>query len=173
MTDFTMEKGADGVAVITWDTEGKSMNVMTMEAWPVLDGLIDDALADDAVKGIVITSGKDGTFAGGMDLNVPSSTIVFQPDGNYEDNAACDWRIACPNGKATLDFTEFATESDYDFVTVYDGADASAPKLGELSGALVDILDTHFDAGSDVMLVEFTSDESITDGGFQARYTCG
>ena len=52
-------------------------------------------------------------------------------------------------------------------------ADASAPKLGELSGALVDILDTHFDAGSDVMLVEFTSDESITDGGFQARYTCG
>ena len=95
------------------------------------------------------------------------------PDGNYEDNAACDWRIACPTGKATLDFTEFATESDYDFVTVYDGADASAPKLGELSGALVDILDTHFDAGSDVMLVEFTSDESITDGGFQARYTCG
>ena len=72
MTDFTMEKGADGVAVITWDTEGKSMNVMTMEAWPVLDGLIDDALADDAVKGIVITSGKDSTFAGGMDLNVIS-----------------------------------------------------------------------------------------------------
>ena len=79
----------------------------------------------------------------------------------------------CASGKATLDFTEFATESDYDFVTVYDGADASAPKLGELSGALVDILDTHFDAGSDVLLVEFTSDESITDGGFQARYTCG
>ncbi len=70
MTDFTMEKGADGVAVITWNTEGKSMNVMTMEAWPELDGLIDDALADEAVKGVVITSGKEGSFAGGMDLNV-------------------------------------------------------------------------------------------------------
>ncbi|MDJ0860567.1 MAG: enoyl-CoA hydratase/isomerase family protein, partial [Dinoroseobacter sp.] len=70
MTDFTMEKGADGVAVITWDTVGKSMNVMSMEAWPLLDSLIDDALADDAVKGIVITSGKEGSFAGGMDLNV-------------------------------------------------------------------------------------------------------
>ncbi|PRY78233.1 3-hydroxyacyl-CoA dehydrogenase/enoyl-CoA hydratase/3-hydroxybutyryl-CoA epimerase [Yoonia maritima] len=69
MTDFTMNKGADGVAIITWDVQGKSMNVMSMEAWPVLDGLIDDALADDAVKGIVITSGKD-TFAGGMDLNI-------------------------------------------------------------------------------------------------------
>ncbi|WP_111735559.1 3-hydroxyacyl-CoA dehydrogenase NAD-binding domain-containing protein [Roseovarius amoyensis] len=68
MTDFTMEKGADGVAVITWDTPGKSMNVMTMEAWPQFEALIDDALADDAVKGIVITSGKEGSFAGGMDL---------------------------------------------------------------------------------------------------------
>ena len=70
MADFTMEKDADGVAVITWDTVGKSMNVMNMEGWPLLEGLIDDALADDAVKGIVITSGKEGSFAGGMDLNV-------------------------------------------------------------------------------------------------------
>ena len=70
MTDFTMETGADGVAIITWDVADKSMNVMTMEAWPQLDSLIDDALADDAVKGIVITSGKAGSFAGGMDLNV-------------------------------------------------------------------------------------------------------
>ncbi|WP_428515219.1 3-hydroxyacyl-CoA dehydrogenase NAD-binding domain-containing protein [Roseovarius sp.] len=70
MTDFTMEKGADGVAIITWDTQGKSMNVMNMEGWPLLESLVDDALADDAVKGIVITSGKEGTFAGGMDLNV-------------------------------------------------------------------------------------------------------
>ena len=70
MADFTMEKGADGVAVITWDTVGKSMNVMTMECWPVLESLVDDALADDAVKGVVVTSGKPGSFAGGMDLNV-------------------------------------------------------------------------------------------------------
>ena len=69
MTDFTMKIDADGVAVITWDVQGKSMNVMSMEAWPLLDSLIDEALADDAVKGIVITSGKD-SFAGGMDLNV-------------------------------------------------------------------------------------------------------
>jgi 3-hydroxyacyl-CoA dehydrogenase/enoyl-CoA hydratase/3-hydroxybutyryl-CoA epimerase len=69
MTDFTMQTGADGVAVITWDVPDKSMNVMSLEAWPVLEGLVDAALADTAVKGIVITSGKD-SFAGGMDLNV-------------------------------------------------------------------------------------------------------
>jgi 3-hydroxyacyl-CoA dehydrogenase/enoyl-CoA hydratase/3-hydroxybutyryl-CoA epimerase len=69
MTEFTMEKGADGVAIITWDLPGKSMNVLTLEGAAQLDAAIDDALADDAVKGIVITSGKDA-FAGGMDLNV-------------------------------------------------------------------------------------------------------
>ena len=69
MTEFTMEKGADGVAIITWDLPGKSMNVLTLDGAAQLDAAVTDALADDAVKGIVITSGKDA-FAGGMDLNV-------------------------------------------------------------------------------------------------------
>jgi 3-hydroxyacyl-CoA dehydrogenase/enoyl-CoA hydratase/3-hydroxybutyryl-CoA epimerase len=65
-----MKTDADGVAVITWDTIGKSMNVMTMEGWDDLEMLVDQALGDDAVKGIVLTSGKAGSFAGGMDLKV-------------------------------------------------------------------------------------------------------
>ena len=69
MTDFTSATDADGVAVITWDVPGKSMNVLSLEGLEELDGLVDAALADEAVKGIVITSGKD-TFAGGMDLNI-------------------------------------------------------------------------------------------------------
>lgn len=69
MADFTYELGADGVAVITWDVPGKSMNVMSLEGFALLDSFIDTALADAAVKGVVITSGKKD-FAGGMDLNV-------------------------------------------------------------------------------------------------------
>ncbi|AUJ64516.1 3-hydroxyacyl-CoA dehydrogenase [Aestuarium zhoushanense] len=69
MTDFTMTTDADGVAVITWDVPNKSMNVLSLEGLAHLSDLIDQAHADEAVKGIVITSGKD-TFAGGMDLNV-------------------------------------------------------------------------------------------------------
>lgn len=69
MTDFTMKIDADGVATITWDVAGKSMNVLSLQGWEDLESCIDMALADDAVKGIVITSGKD-TFAGGMDLNI-------------------------------------------------------------------------------------------------------
>ncbi len=70
MTDFTMEVGADGVAIITWDTQGKSMNVMNEQGFIDLDTLIDEVLANDEIKGAVITSGKEGSFAGGMDLNI-------------------------------------------------------------------------------------------------------
>ena len=69
MTDFKYDVDADGVAIITWDAEGKSMNVLTREAFGLVEEYIDRALADDAVKGVVITSGKKD-FAGGMDLNV-------------------------------------------------------------------------------------------------------
>jgi 3-hydroxyacyl-CoA dehydrogenase / enoyl-CoA hydratase / 3-hydroxybutyryl-CoA epimerase len=69
MTDFTMITDADGVATITWDVRGKSMNVMSTEAFMQLSGLIDAGLSDAAVKGMILTSGKKD-FAGGMDLNV-------------------------------------------------------------------------------------------------------
>ena len=67
--DFKYNVDADGVAFITWDVPGKSMNVMSRAGFELLDTLMDRALADDAVKGIVITSAKKD-FAGGMDLNV-------------------------------------------------------------------------------------------------------
>ncbi len=67
--DFTYSVDADGVATIVWDTVGRSMNVMSSDGFLVLDGMVDAALADPAVKGVIITSGKKD-FAGGMDLNV-------------------------------------------------------------------------------------------------------
>ncbi|MEY4984651.1 MAG: hypothetical protein RIR62_2917 [Pseudomonadota bacterium] len=69
MTDFTYAVDADGVATITWDVKAKSMNVMSTEGFALLSDLVDRGLADSAVKGIIITSGKKD-FAGGMDLNV-------------------------------------------------------------------------------------------------------
>ena len=69
MTDFHYDTDAEGVATITWDVPGKSMNVMSLEGFAALDALIDRALADETVKGVILTSGKKD-FAGGMDLNV-------------------------------------------------------------------------------------------------------
>ncbi|WP_420003189.1 3-hydroxyacyl-CoA dehydrogenase NAD-binding domain-containing protein [Arenibacterium sp. LLYu02] len=72
MSDFTYSVDADGIALITWDAVDKSMNVLTREAFGLVEEFIDRALADAEIKGVVITSGKKD-FAGGMDLNVLAS----------------------------------------------------------------------------------------------------
>ena len=69
MTDFSMQIDADGVAILTWDAQVKSMSVLTLVSLRDLDALMAQALAAEAVKGLVITSGKKD-FAAGMDLNV-------------------------------------------------------------------------------------------------------
>ena len=66
---FFYDVDSDGVATITWNQPETSLNVMTQEGFEQLNGFVDDALADDAVKGIIITSAK-ADFAGGMDLKV-------------------------------------------------------------------------------------------------------
>jgi 3-hydroxyacyl-CoA dehydrogenase/enoyl-CoA hydratase/3-hydroxybutyryl-CoA epimerase len=91
MTDFTMTTDADGVAIITWDMPGRSMNVMTRDSMQELNGLIDAALADDAVTGIVITSGKRD-FAGGMDLNTLAT--IRDEAGDEPAKALFDFTMA-------------------------------------------------------------------------------
>ncbi len=66
---FFYDVDSDGVATITWNQPETSLNVMTFEGFQQLDGFVDDALGDDAVKGLIITSAKND-FAGGMDLKV-------------------------------------------------------------------------------------------------------
>ncbi len=54
----------DGIALLTIDLPGKSMNVLTPELMEDLATLTKQAAADDAVKGIVLTSGKQAFIAG-------------------------------------------------------------------------------------------------------------
>jgi 3-hydroxyacyl-CoA dehydrogenase/enoyl-CoA hydratase/3-hydroxybutyryl-CoA epimerase len=60
---------ADGIATITWDLPGKSMNVMTEAGLVELAAAIEAVIGDAAVKGVIFASAKKD-FAGGMDLNV-------------------------------------------------------------------------------------------------------
>ncbi|RWK12590.1 3-hydroxyacyl-CoA dehydrogenase NAD-binding domain-containing protein [Mesorhizobium sp.] len=68
-TNFTLNIDADGIALITWDMPGRSMNVFTEEAMRELNSIVDKVAGDAAVKGAVITSGKD-TFSGGADITM-------------------------------------------------------------------------------------------------------
>jgi 3-hydroxyacyl-CoA dehydrogenase / enoyl-CoA hydratase / 3-hydroxybutyryl-CoA epimerase len=69
LKNFTWSVDADGIALLTWDMKDKSMNVIDVSVGQDLNAAIDAAVADPAVKGVVITSGKD-TFSGGADLTM-------------------------------------------------------------------------------------------------------
>ena len=81
--------------------------------------------------------------------------------------------MSCAAGNLPgVSFTDFDTEGDFDFVTLYDGGTATGTQLAELTGPMVDLERTHFAGTSASMLVEFTSDESIGGQGFVASYCC-
>ncbi len=69
LVNFRFETGADGVALLTWDMPGRSMNVITYEVMDELEQVIDTVASDAAIKGCVITSGKSA-FSGGADLSM-------------------------------------------------------------------------------------------------------
>ena len=111
------------------------------------------------------------TNAGGA-MMLGSGTVSFQPNGNYPDNARCDWHIHCTSGHPQVEFTQLATEADWDFVDVRDGPTASGSTLAHLSGQLIDLNEVTYTSSSADMTIEFTSDESVTNGGFEAEYRC-
>jgi len=66
-THFNVETDGDGIALATWDSPGRSMNVIDATVMDELATIIEQTTADDAVKGVVITSAKDA-FSAGADL---------------------------------------------------------------------------------------------------------
>ena len=87
MEEFSLSIDQAGIATITWDLKGKSMNVMTQKGSEEFYALIDKVIDDQNIRGVIITSGKKD-FAGGMDLstlsdltkgeNVNSSKEIFE-----------------------------------------------------------------------------------------------
>jgi 3-hydroxyacyl-CoA dehydrogenase/enoyl-CoA hydratase/3-hydroxybutyryl-CoA epimerase len=71
LTHFRIETDSDGIALITWDSPGRSMNVLNQDVIEEISKFVDIVVADAAIKGAVITSGKDG-FSGGADLTMLS-----------------------------------------------------------------------------------------------------
>lgn len=69
------EVDGDGIALLTIDVPGQSMNVITPEFQRDLEALIDRVVGDDAVKGAVITSGKASGFMAGADLKGMSGLL--------------------------------------------------------------------------------------------------
>ena len=67
MINYTID--TDGIATITWDIPGRSMNVLNEASMAAYAGALEQALKDEKVKGIILTSAKD-TFIAGADLEM-------------------------------------------------------------------------------------------------------
>jgi len=60
---------SDGIATITWDMPGRTMNVLNEASMTAYAEALDKALKDEAVKGIILASGK-ADFIAGADLDM-------------------------------------------------------------------------------------------------------
>jgi len=69
LTNFRFETDADGIALVSWDMPGRSMNVINADVVGELGEITDKIASDQAIKGAVFTSGKEG-FAAGADLTM-------------------------------------------------------------------------------------------------------
>ncbi|MGR9169668.1 FAD-dependent oxidoreductase [Rhizobium sp. KDH_Rht_773_N] len=99
-TNFTVETDADGIALVTWDMPGRSMNLFTQEVMDELDAIVDVTVADSAVKGVVITSGKS-SFSGGADLSMIKAMFSFYHQEKTADPAGAAQKLFDLVGRMT------------------------------------------------------------------------
>jgi 3-hydroxyacyl-CoA dehydrogenase/enoyl-CoA hydratase/3-hydroxybutyryl-CoA epimerase len=67
--NFKLDTDADGIALVTWDAPGRSMNVIDLKVIEELSDILAKVASDAAIKGAVITSGKEA-FCAGADLTM-------------------------------------------------------------------------------------------------------
>lgn len=74
-TAVKMDIDSDGIALLTIDVPGASMNVITDQVQADMEAHLKTITEDDAIKGAVITSGKASGFLAGADLKAMAGTF--------------------------------------------------------------------------------------------------
>ncbi len=95
------------------------------------------------------------------------------PEGNYSDNEDLVLTVepATLGGKVKVSFSAFNLESDYDELSVYDGASTSATLLATLSGSSVPSDYMATTTGGELTF-HFESDGSVNQPGWVATLSC-
>ena len=98
--------------------------------------------------------------------------VFSDGDGDYESRSHCEWLVSATT-EISLRFTEFSTESGYDFVTIYRCSSVNCTdehKIARLSGQSVSA-GTSYTSSSGWMKVVFKSDDIENGPGFKALVT--
>ncbi|XP_066507058.1 procollagen C-endopeptidase enhancer a [Hoplias malabaricus] len=114
-------------------------------------------------------------FCGGK-LTKPRGTIKTPnwPEKNYPPGLSCSWLITVdPNMVIEVKFDKFDVELDtycrFDYVAFYNGGEKDdSRQIGKYCG---DVAPETIVSNSNVLLVQFVSDLSVTSDGFMASYS--
>ncbi|MFT5667394.1 MAG: hypothetical protein ACI9DK_001588 [Vicingaceae bacterium] len=91
------------------------------------------------------------------------------PQNNYAENSNCQWLIQPPGAVfVDLQFNYFSTEANFDFVTVYQGANNNGILLGSFSG---NNIPASLTSTTGSMFIEFNTDGSVNSTGWEGSYS--
>ncbi len=95
--------------------------------------------------------------------------------GNYSNNENFTYTI-CPEGpeqRIRLDFLEFISQLNVDFLTIYDGTDTTGDVIGVFSGAMSPgVVVAPFDSTTGCLTIAFSSDAAGATAGWAAEISC-
>ena len=91
MENFKIDVDADGIALITFDVPGRSMNTLTSGVMAEIPEWVERVKTDDAIKGAVLTSGKASGFCAGADLGDMAGGMLA--GGSLQDAYDAGWKL--------------------------------------------------------------------------------
>jgi 3-hydroxyacyl-CoA dehydrogenase/enoyl-CoA hydratase/3-hydroxybutyryl-CoA epimerase len=67
---FNLARRDDGIAILTMDVPGETMNTLRAEFGPEISEILTEIKADSSIKGLVVISGKADSFVAGADITM-------------------------------------------------------------------------------------------------------
>ncbi|NKF51146.1 fatty acid oxidation complex subunit alpha FadJ [Shewanella sp. WXL01] len=67
---FELTRREDGIAILTMDVPGETMNTLKAEFGPEISEILSEVKQDTSIKGLVIISGKSDSFVAGADITM-------------------------------------------------------------------------------------------------------
>lgn len=146
MSAFTLDKREDGIAILTMDVPGESMNTLKADFGEEISAILDKIESDKEIKGVVVASGKKDSFVAGADVTMLAACesaedaetlstqgqLLFARMGNIKKTF-----VAAIHGPALGGGLELALACDYRVCSDSDKTQVGLPEvqLGLLPGS--------------------------------------
>lgn len=146
MSAFTLDKREDGIAILTMDVPGESMNTLKADFGEEISAILDQIESDNDITGVVVASGKKDSFVAGADVSMlaacesaeDAETLSTQGQALFERMEKINKTfVAAIHGPALGGGLELALACDYRVCSDSDKTQLGLPEvqLGLLPGS--------------------------------------